>query len=222
MTTPTVESYLEIIYMMAVEQQPVIGARLAESLHVSRPTVTTTLKRMVREGLIKIDGRKEIQMTAKGRAIAERLQHRHRIVERWLTDVLGMDWARSDAEAHRLEHAMSDEVAELLNKSLGYPTTCPHGNPIPGNTRGMTPADGKAFQLSAANEGDRVVVTRVSEYAENVAQLLEYLGQRGVTPGAHVVVTEIAPLEGPLTLKIGARTTSMSRDVARFVWVKPE
>ena len=222
MTTPTVESYLEIIYMMAVEQQPVIGARLAESLHVSRPTVTTTLKRMVREGLVKINSRKEIQMTARGQAIAERLQHRHRIVERWLTDILGMDWAKSDAEAHRLEHAMSDEVAELLNKNLGYPTTCPHGNPIPGNTRGMSSVDGGAFQLSEAKEGDRVAVTRVSEYAENVAELLEYLEQRGVTPGARVEVAEIAPLAGPLTLKIGARTTSMSREVARFVWVKRE
>jgi DtxR family Mn-dependent transcriptional regulator len=222
MTTPTVESYLEIIYMMAMEQQPVIGARLAESLHVSRPTVTTTLKRMVREGLIKIIDRKEIQMTTKGQAIAERLQHRHRIVERWLTDVLGMDWAKSDAEAHQLEHAMSDEVAELLNKHLGYPTTCPHGNPIPGNTRGRSMIDGNAFQLSNANEGDRVVVTRISEYAENVAELLEYLGQRGVTPGAHVEVIEIAPLKGPFTLKIGTRTTSMSREVAQFVWVKRE
>jgi len=222
MTTPTVESYLEIIYMMAVEGQPVIGARLAESLHVSRPTVTTTLKRMVREGLVKIDGHKEIQMTTKGQAIAERLQHRHRIVERWLTDVLGFDWAKSDAEAHRLEHAMSDEVAELLNKHLGYPATCPHGNPIPGNTRAAAPASYQVFPLSAAEEGNRVVVMRVSEYAENVAELLDYLGNRGVTPGALVTVVEIAPLEGPLTLKVGARTISMSREVANFVWVRRE
>ncbi len=222
MTTPTVEAYLEIIYMMAVEDQPVIGARLAESLHVSRPTVTTTLKRMVREGLVKINDRKEIQMTAKGQATAERLQHRHRIVERWLTDVLGFDWAKSDAEAHRLEHAMSDEVAELLNKHLGYPTTCPHGNPIPGNARATALTSSKAFQLSAANEGDSVVVTRVSEYAENVAELLDYLESRGVTPGARVTVTEVAPLKGPLTLKVGSRNTSMSREVANFVWVTRE
>ena len=86
MATPTVEAYLEIIYMMAVEDQPVIGARLAESLHVSRPTVTTTLKRMVRQELVRLDNRKQVRLTAKGHAIAERLQHRHRIVERWLTD----------------------------------------------------------------------------------------------------------------------------------------
>jgi DtxR family Mn-dependent transcriptional regulator len=219
MPTPTVEAYLEIIYMMEAEEQPVIGARLAESLHVSRPTVTTTLKRMLREGLIRLDGRKAIQMTPKGQSIAERLQHRHRIVERWLTDVLGLDWARSDAEAHRLEHAMSDEVSELLNKHLGYPQTCPHGNPIPGNVRGSSSAGGRVFQLNTAAKGDRVRVVRVSEYAENVAELLDYLGQSHVTPGAEITLIEIAPLEGPLTLQVGPRTVSMSREVANFVWV---
>ncbi len=86
----------------------------------------------------------------------------------------------------------------------------------------MTLVDPKVFQLSAANENDRVVVTRISEYAENVAELLDYLGKRGVTPGAKVTVLEIAPLKGPLTLKVGTRTTSMSREVANFVWVKRE
>ncbi len=219
MTTPAVEAYLEIIYMMAAEGQPVIGARLAEALHVSRPTVTTTLKRMVREGLVAISEHKEIQTTAKGQAIAEHLQHRHRIVERWLTDVLGMEWAKSDAEAHHLEHAMSDEVVELLNKHLGYPATCPHGNPIPGNSRN-TAAERKTFQLGKAREGDRVSVVRVSEYAENVAELLDFLGKRGITPDAQVTVTEIAPLDGPLTLKVGSRVVSMSRPVANYVWVK--
>lgn len=220
MPTPTVEAYLEIIYMMQVEEQPVIGARLAEALHVSRPTVTTTLKRMLREGLVRLNPRKEIQMTGKGRAIAERLQHRHRIVERWLTDELGLDWAKSDAEAHHLEHAMSDEVAELLNKHLGYPATCPHGNPIPGNPSGAAAAGHRSFQLSSAGPGDQVQVVRVSEYAENVAELLDYLGKSQVTPGAQITVADLAPLKGPLTLQVGARTVSMSREVAGFVWVK--
>jgi DtxR family Mn-dependent transcriptional regulator len=218
MTTPTVEAYLEIIFMMAAESQPIIGARLADVLRVSRPTVTATLRRMVRDDLVKLNDRKEIQMTSKGQSIAEHLQRRHRVVERWLTDVLGFAWAKSDAEAHKLEHAMSDEVFELLNKQLGYPTTCPHGNPIPGNARGIP--DGKAIQLSAAREGDRVTVVRISEYAENVGELLEYLGGRGVTPGAQITVTEIAPLQGPLTLKLGSKVISMSREVANFVWVK--
>ncbi len=221
MATPTIEGYLEIIYMMVVEGQPVIGARLAESLHVSRPTVTITLKRMVRDGLVKLNERKEIVLTAKGQAIAEHLQRRHRIVERWLTDVLGLDWAKSDAEAHHLEHAMSDEVAESLNKHLGSPATCPHGNPIPGNVRSVM-VDPKSLPLNQANEGDRVTVGRISEYAENVSELLDYLGKRGVVPGATLTVAEVAPLKGPLTLKLGTRVISMSREVAGFVWVKRE
>ena len=220
MTTPTTESYLELIYMMAVEGQPVIGARLAESLHVSRPTVTTTLKRMMRDGLVKINNHKEIQLTPKGQGIAEHLQRRHRVVERWLTDKLGLGWAKSDAEAHHLEHAMSDEVAELLNKHLGYPATCPHGNPIPGNIANVAGTNGQTFQLSTVKEGESAVVTRVSEYAENVAELLEYLGACGIMPGAKLTVSEIAPLKGPLTLKLGDRVISMSREVANFVWVK--
>lgn len=219
MATATEEGYLELIYMMAAEAQPVIGARLADSLHVSRPTVTTTLRRMVRDGLVKIIDGKEVHLTTKGQSIAEYLQRRHRVVERWLTDVLGLDWAKSDAEAHRLEHAMSDEVAELLNKYLGYPTTCPHGNPIPGNAKSVA-IDSKTFQLNQATEGSRVIVTRISEYAENIAELLSYLGDRGVVPGANLSVVEIAPLNGPLTLKLGTKIISMSREVARYVWVK--
>ncbi len=220
MTTPTTEAYLELIYMMAVDGQHVIGARLAESLHVSRPTVTITLKRMVREGLVKIVDRKEIHLSPKGQAIAEHLQRRHRVVERWLTDELGLAWAKSDAEAHHLEHAMSDEVAELLNKHLGYPATCPHGNPIPGNAGSLPDTNGNVAPLNLAAEGERVVVSRVSEYAENVADLLNYLGARGVVPGAEVTITEIAPLGGPLTLKLGERVIPMSREVAAFVWVR--
>ncbi len=220
MTTPTVESYLEIIYMMAVERQPVIGARLAKALHVSRPTVTTTLKRMVRDELVKIEDGKEIELTAKGRSIAEHLQQRHRVVERWLTDDLGLGWAESDSEAHRLEHAMSDQVFELLNKHLKFPTTCPHGNPIPGNAPNPTDSNHESFQLCDAHEGDRLTVERISEYAENVAELLSYLGERGLVPGANLTVVEIAPLEGPLTLELGNRFSSMSREVASYVWVR--
>ena len=133
--TPVVERYLEFIYLMAVEGQPIIGARLAKSLHVSRPSVTATLKRMVREGLVKINPRKEIQLTPKGHSLAEYLQRRHCIIERWLTEELGLSWEESDEQAHLLEHAMSDQVAESLNTHLGSPATCPHGNPVPGNAR---------------------------------------------------------------------------------------
>ncbi|MBI3915287.1 MAG: metal-dependent transcriptional regulator [Chloroflexi bacterium] len=220
MATPVVEAYLEMIYLMAVEGQPVIGARLAESLHVSRPTVTATLQRAAREGFVKFNAGKEIALTAKGQAIAEYLQRRHCVIERWLVDELGLDWANSDAQAHLLEHAMSDEVAELLNKKMGSPAACPHGNPIPGNVRSVAAINSKYFRLGAAREGDRLAVARVSEYDQNVVELLNYLGARGIRPGAELTITEIAPMKGPLTLKVGSRTVSLGREIANYVWVQ--
>lgn len=216
-TTPTTEEYLEIIYMMAAEGKVVKGARLAETIGVSRPTVTATLRRMMRDGLIKQNAKKEVALTKKGYTIADTLQRRHRIIERWLTDVLDFDWAKSDAESHRLEHVFSDEVIDRLNELLGRPETCPHGNPIPGNQR-----NGKtltALPLSQVAEGEPVRVSRISEYAENTNDLLRHLGERGLRPGAQIVITDISPLHRALTVSNGDKHFSISLPIADAVWV---
>jgi DtxR family Mn-dependent transcriptional regulator len=216
-TTATTEEYLEIIYMMTSEGRVVKGARLAEIIGVSRPTVTATLRRLARDGLVKQNEKKEVELTKKGYALADNLQRRHRIIERWLTDVLEFDWAKSDAESHRLEHVFSDEVIERLNERLGRPETCPHGNPIPGNQR-----DGKkptAFPLSHSAESDRVRVARISEYAENVGDLLSHLGERGLRPGQEFTVIDISPLNQALTLCGNDKPFSISSQIADAVWV---
>lgn len=216
-TTPTTEEYLEIIYMMAAEDKVVKGARLAESLGVSRPTVTTTLRRMTRDGLVVQNAKKEVQLTAKGYAIADTLQRRHRIIECWLTDVLQYDWARSDAESHRLEHVFSDDVVDRLNETLGRPETCPHGNPIPGNQRpGRRPS---AIPLSQAAPGDALTVTRISEYAENTRDILKHLGERGLRPGASVTLVDISPRRNAFTLRVGDKHLSLSAQIADCLWV---
>ncbi len=220
MATPTVEAYLEMIYLMAVEGQAVIGARLAESLHVSRPTVTATLQRMVKDGHIKVNAKKEIQLTTKGRSIAEFLQRRHCVIERWLVDVLELEWGKSDAAAHRLEHAMPDEVAELLNKHLGQPATCPHGNPIPGNVANVAASNRHFIRLSTVKEGERVVVGRISEYDEDTAELLKYLDGHGIRPDAELRVGEFAPMSGPLTVTVSGKIVSISREIANYIWVR--
>jgi len=216
-TTPTTEEYLEIIYMMAAEGKVVKGARLAETIGVSRPTVTATLRRMTRDGLIKQNTKKEVELTKKGYTLADTLQRRHRIIERWLTDVLGFDWAKSDAESHRLEHVFSDEVVDRLNELLGRPETCPHGNPIPGNQRAVKPSP--TFPLSQSEEGDRLRVSRISEYAENTADLLTHLGERGLMPGAELVVAEISPINRAFTLHLGNKHFSLAPQIAETVWV---
>jgi len=126
------EDYLKSIYQLAEESQPVIAARIAAETGVSPSTIFTTLQRLAREGYVTINRRKEIHLTPDGRTVAEKIVRRHFLTERFLTDLLGLDWVKAHQEAHRLEHAISQDVEERLAKLLSNPTTCPHGNPIPG------------------------------------------------------------------------------------------
>ncbi len=215
-TTATTEEYLEAIYMMADEGQTIIGARLAELLRVSPPTVTATLRRLVRDGLVRFGERKVVLLTPRGRETAEKLMRRHRLVERWLTDVLGMGWAKADAEAHVLEHALSPEVETLLNKHLGYPSTCPHGNAIPGNP---PPDDSRWRPLVERQDGEVFEIKRVAEPVENAAELLHFVEARGLVPGARGTLLDREPHEGALTLEVGGRTVSVSHYVASNIYV---
>src|SRR2546421_8067370 len=119
---------------MRAEGETVTNARLAEWRGVSRPTVTAGLRRMARDGLLRADAGKEVLLTAEGDTKAASIVRRHRIMERWLTDALGLDWVVADEEAARLEHAISDLVEQRLYEALGRPASCPHGNPIPGHS----------------------------------------------------------------------------------------
>src|SRR5438874_9208063 len=139
------------------EGEPPRSARLADWLGVSRPTVTAALRRMTRDGMVRMNSRKEIELTAAGRKAAESIVRRHRIMERWLTDVLGLDWVAADAEAARLEHAVSDVVEQRLYEVLGRPATCPHGNPIPGYSE-ASPSEASVSSPAAAH---RAASTRV-------------------------------------------------------------
>jgi DtxR family Mn-dependent transcriptional regulator len=215
MTTATTEAYLEAIYMLADEKQTVISARLAELLRVSPPTVTATIKRLVRDGLVKFGAHKEVLLTPKGNETAEALVRRHRLAERWLTDVLGMGWAKADAEAHRLEHALSPEVETLLNKHLGYPSTCPHGNRIPGNP---PPDDGAWQPLTAMGTGERGIIKRVSEPVESATEVLHFVEARGLVPGALAELVDREPGEGALTIRVGERVVSVSHYIASNIY----
>src|SRR5712664_4653015 len=154
-----VSHYLEAIYYIWAEKEPIRSSRLADWLGVSRPTVTVALQRMSRDGLVRMNRRKEIELTARGMRTAESIVRRHRIMERWLTDGLGLDWVTADEEAARLEHAVSEVVEQRLYEVLGRPTTCPHGNPIPGHSKAVP----KEVRLSTLAAGDVATVTRVSE-----------------------------------------------------------
>lgn len=214
-----VARYLEAIYYMEAEGEPVRSARLADWLGVSRPTVTVALRRMNRDGMVRQNSRKEIELTERGRERAAAIVRRHRIMERWLTDALGLDWVAADEEAARLEHAVSDLVEHALWEKLGRPTCCPHGNPIPGYSS-LNPDERR---LSSLQAGARATVNRISEVAEREAPaLLAYLGERGLVPGAAVEVVEVDPVGRTLRVRAGTGEAVLSHETAGKVWVLPD
>ena len=128
---PAFEEYCECIFELDEDDVAVIQARIAERLQVSRPAVSEMIRRLETEGLITTDG--AIRLTPSGQALAQLVVRRHRIAERFLTDMLGLSWADAHHEAGKWEHVMSDAVEQAMDRVLGSPTTCPHGNPIPGS-----------------------------------------------------------------------------------------
>lgn len=213
-----VSHYLEAIYYIWNEGEAVRSARLADWLSVSRPTVTVAVRRMSRDGLVRLNARKEIELTSRGCRMAESIVRRHRIMERWLTDGLGLDWVTADEEAARLEHAVSDVVEKRLYEVLGRPATCPHGNPIPGYSE----AAPNELRLTDVKAGSRAAVTRVSEVAEREAPLLlAYLHERKLVPGQVIAVQEVDRVGRTLRVKAGKRVVTMSQETAAKVWVVP-
>ena len=214
-----VSRYLEAIYYMWSEKEPLRSSRLADWLGVSRPTVAIGLRRMTRDGLVRMNGRKEIELTAPGMRAAESIVRRHRVMERWLTDALGLDWVTADAEAARLEHAVSDVVEERLYEVLGRPKTCPHGNPIPGHSEAVP----NETRLSSLKAGERASITRVSEVAEREApSLLAYLHQRELTPGREIFVIEVDAIANTLRVRVAGREVTLSQETASKVWMVPK
>ena len=202
--------YLEAIYYIRAEGEAVRSARLADWLSVSRPTVTVALRRMTRDGMLRLNFRKEIELTKRGDQAAAAIVRRHRIVERWLTDVLGLDWVTADAEAERLEHAVSQVVEETLHRTLGRPKTCPHGNPIPGHSTMRA----NEVRLSALRPGETGTITRISEVAQREAPpLLQYLHERGLHPGTRIRVEEVDEVGKTIRLQ-AARSLTLSTETA--------
>ena len=196
---PAFEEYCEAIWELKEDDVDVIQARVAERLHVSRPAVSEMIKRMHGEGFVQLDG-SVINLTADGRRLAEQVVRRHRLAERLLTDILGLSWADAHLEAGKWEHVISDPVERAINRLLDNPTTCPHGNPIPGSSY-AAPA---TVALSDIAVGAEFTVTRIPEELEFTPGLLEFLEDASVLPGRSGVVTAVSP-DGTTTVEIGGR-----------------
>ena len=211
----TAGRYLEAIYHIAHEGDVVRPGGLADWLAVSRPTVTVSLQRLARDGWVEMAEDRSIGLTAAGEVAASDLVRRHRILERWLVDVLGLDWAAGDREASLLVHGVSDEVVARLDQHLEHPRSCPHGNPVPG--RGTIPAG--LVRLDLLPPGEAAKVVRISEIAEHEAsQLLRLLHELDVTPGRSVTVRSLG---ASLGVEVEGTAVELDRGAARAVWVAP-
>ena len=216
-TTASVQDYLAAIYDLAGSGQPVIGARLAKHMGISAPAVTEAIQRLHRSGYVRVGRGKELALTPKGRHIAEMMARRHRLIERWLTDTLGLNWTDAHEEAHRLEHALSPRVEDRLAAMLGMPSTCPHGNPIPGMAKPASRVE--PFPLAQAKEGTTVVVERITEEAEADKKLLEHLWKNDVRPGRRLRITEVAPWAGTITAAGDGQAIALGLPAAAKIWV---
>jgi DtxR family Mn-dependent transcriptional regulator len=195
---PAFEEYCECIFELQEDDVDVIQARIAERLQVSRPAVSEMVRRLEGEGLVTTG--EGIQLTADGMVLAQQVVRRHRLAERFLTDILQLSWAEAHHEAGKWEHVMSDAVEEAMNRMLGEPTTCPHGNPIPGSDY----IEQQVSPLSAHPVGERFTIRRIPEELEFAPGLLEFLEESSLRPGCSGVITAASP-DGTLTVEIDGR-----------------
>jgi DtxR family Mn-dependent transcriptional regulator len=207
-----IAEYLEWIYRLSKEQEEVTTTDLARSLKVSPASVTGMVKRLAERGLILHEKYHGISLTDQGREIALATIRRHGLLECLLVDVLGLPWHLADEEAGRLEHHITPEVEERLQKFLGHPLTCPHGQPI----NWIEPESN--VRLGTLQAGD---VAEVSRIADESPEFLEYVASLGMKPGALVHVSGRGPFKGPLMVRIADREHALGDEVCSRIWVVP-
>jgi DtxR family Mn-dependent transcriptional regulator len=210
---PPVEEYLEAIHSLQEEGVKVIQARLAQRLGHSAPTVSEMVRRLREEGYVTTEGRALI-LTSSGTKMAESVVRKHRLAERLLTDVIGLEWHRAHLEAGRWEHVISDEVEARLVELLGNPTTCPHGNPIPGAGQPLR----HQRSLAEVPPGERVRLVRVTEQVEIDLESLAYLGDHGFVPGIEAEIRSRAP-DGTTTLALDGETIALGPAICSQLFV---
>ena len=213
MTTDSMEEYLETICKLSSEQSPVALSALADQMGISSVSANEMIKKLVARGLVTYEPYKGVTLTAEGQTLALRVVRRHRLWERFLADRLGIPWDRVHEEACQLEHATSSLVEEKLAQFLDEPETCPHGYPV----AGADYCREEGLLLSEMEPGRRAVVLRV---AENNADLLRYLAELELRPHTIIEVEEVAPFDGPLTVRIGECRRVVGRQVASQIAVR--
>jgi DtxR family Mn-dependent transcriptional regulator len=220
----TTEMYLRTVYELEEEGIVPLRARIAERLHQSGPTVSQTVARMERDGLLTVEGDRHLELTHQGRMLATRVMRKHRLAERLLTDVIGLEWEDVHAEACRWEHVMSETVERRLLEILDHPTVSPYGNPIPGLSElGEGSAEEpflsgvEALDTVAVDSEQRVVIGRIAEPVQTDETLMAVLRRVGAQPGKVVTVARAA--EGVLVAS-GGESAEIDGEAASHLFVR--
>jgi len=214
--TPTIEDYLGIIYTLQRDREEVYGARLAEILNVSPPTVTVTLQRMVRDHWITLDKNKKVHLTPPGVSAAHNLIRRHMLTEWMLAKILNLPWSEIHNEADKIEHTISSDVEKSLQETLNDPELCPHGNPMPGSEE----ISRQWKSLPAFDPGAQVVIRRIHEFLEDDHELMKFLEKNKVTPGAVGVIQEILPFNSTISVAVDDHSVILGLDVAYSIFAE--
>lgn len=212
--TPVERSYLEVLYYLASRHEPVIAARLVRWMHVRPPTVTHVVQRLEGKGLIARSAAGEISLTPMGNMWAEQIVRRHRMVECFLYNIMGIPWHQVHREAVRLEPALSPALEAQIEHLVGDATICPHGNPIPGQAEQAL----DDMPLTSAPTGVWFVITRIDEEAGEDPCTLQMLWTRGILPGT-ALIRLLDPVGG-VAIRRADRRVVLSQRVAGLIWGK--
>jgi len=210
--TSATEEYLEIIYKLQRKSGVATTSDLVRLLKVAPGTVTNTIARLERESFVIHEPYRGVRLTEKGQRIALRTIRKHRLSERLLTDLLNVEWEKVHEAACKLEHSISDEIAKKIEKALGHPKTCPHGNPIPTECGGII--EKSSEPLSKFNVGEKGVIVKITDERR---ELLEYLSSINVKPDRLVEIIDKAPFNGPITIKIKGKSHALSPEIASII-----
>jgi len=212
---PVIEEYLECIYKLQEKSSVARTSDIVKSLNVAAGTVTNTVEWLEKEKLVTHKPYKGVRLTQKGTKIALQVIMKHRLSERLLVDILHMEQTKVHGTACKLEHSITDEMIEPLQKVLNNPKTCPHGNPIPTVTGEIIEEELRPLLELAV--GEQSTIAKITEENED---LLHYLGMLGLVPKASIEILEKAPFNGPITVRLGSTKHAISRAVASIIHVK--
>jgi DtxR family Mn-dependent transcriptional regulator len=209
------EDYLKAVYRLRETDKQVTTQRIADELGVTGPSVTNMVKRLAEMHLLSHTRYHGVDLTPAGEKIALEIIRHHRLLELYLAETLGYPWDEVHAEAERLEHHVSDELEARMDSALGYPTTDPHGDPIP-SAEGVIPEVAVTRLLETA-PGEEATVVRVSD---RDPEQLRYLGGLGLYPGVNLTVCEVLPFDGPIRLLVNDKEHIIGRPLAAAVFVR--